>query len=303
MAARLLADLQEMYRVTVLSSASVPGGYLNPKWRVSTNEGELFVKQYSPERFNHAQLEKMEESLQRQAAIEHEDVPGPRLWCVNGRVIRRLDAETAYMVMDFYPGQTENAASVSLPQMKSLGEGVGRLHTALARLPKPAEPKLPRFGGYTWAALRAHLAEHPHAVASAFADTLDEGFFGRFSQGWAHEDLQSGNILFDGDKLSAIVDYDRCAWSFPAHDVGRVLLSFALADGVLDTAKVRAFCEGYALYLPMPDVMNTLRLTFCIEAVWWLRPEFTRADCPPVPKRFYKEMQWLAAHGDCLREA
>ena len=296
----LLADLQAQYGVKALTATPVSGGYMNEKWRVSTDAGELFVKKFHPARFNRKQLERMEESLQRQAAIERSGVPTPHLWRHDGQLIRFAAEDLAYMVMDFRPGRTLLAESVSSSHMRSLGECAGLLHTALAALPAPADKRIPHFGGCAPTAPRALLAVLPNADAAAAAFELDDSFFTRFPQNWAHEDFHNDNILFDGDALSAIVDFDRCAWSYPAHDVARAVLSFALEDDGLNAAKIRAFREGYEKHLPMPHLADALKLTFCIEAAWWLRPEFMRADCTPVPKRFVAEMQWLAAHWACL---
>ena len=177
--------------------------------------------------------------------------------------------------------------------------------------PEAPEVKiLPRSGGYTPDTLIAPLrnrmenmpagapTEYRSALSSALslASAINDGFFEKFPQGWAHEDIQQGNLLFENDRVSAILDFDRCCHSYSAHDIGRAILSFALESGALSLEKIRAFVEGYSLHLPisMDDIESALRLTWCIEAVWWLRNEFF-GECNEIPKRFLEETLFLLA--------
>lgn len=54
----ILNDLKAAFGITVFDYALVSGGYLNQKWRASTNQGELLIKQYSHARFNARNLDR-----------------------------------------------------------------------------------------------------------------------------------------------------------------------------------------------------------------------------------------------------
>lgn len=307
------ADLEAWYGVVCLDSAPVAGGLLNLKWRVDTPEGPLLVKRYSRERFGPDQLARIEAALERQAALDGAAIPCPRLWR-RGRILRELPDGTVYMVMDFCPGRTQGPEQTTARQMASLGAACGRMHVALAALPGGCEGPLPQ-GGYSLPALRASHAElraqvppdAPPAYRSALERAgrviaaLPEDFFAGFARGWAHEDFHSGNILLDPGGVTAIVDFDRNAPSFPLHDVGRALLSFALEGGGLVRDKVEAFRQGYARCRPLSraDLAAALRLTWCIEMPWWLQAAFF-GPCDEVPRRFAAEMDYLAERWDDL---
>ena len=55
--------------------------------------------------------------------------------------------------------------------------------------------------------------------------------------GIGHEDFTPDNMLFFGNEVSAILDFDRSQYGYRLHDVGRAILSFALKDGELDREK------------------------------------------------------------------
>lgn len=312
---RILSDLHAAYDMTVYSMSPVTGGLLNLKWRMATNRGDFLLKQYSPQRFDHQKLEAIETGLHRQVFLAGMGIPCPTLLMYNGRMIRHLDGQTSYLVMSFCPGRIQGPNTITLRQMHSLGCACARLHGAFARLPAPADTSLPTRGGYgldaLWDAYQRRTdacgPQTPPAHQAALRAMggilrqLDRSFFDRFPKGWAHEDFQPGNILFTTEGVSAIVDFDRNGYTYPWHDVGRALLSFAWDGQLLLPERVAAFVDGYAAHdaLSQADVADALRLTWCIEMPWWNRPAFF-GPCDAVPRRFLQEMLWLTRHWDEL---
>jgi homoserine kinase type II len=308
---KIIVDLKENYGLTCNQITPVIGGLLNLKWKVSTEKGELLVKQYSTKRFRSEQIEKIESALQRQIALEKIGVPCPLLWQSGGRVIRWLDDKTAYMVMEFRSGKTENPDTITLTQMHGLGSTCAIMHRAFSQLPTHSVETLPSFGGYTmdllWENFNSRMmkcsskdpVEYREALLALepILKQLNPGFFEKFPQGFAHEDFQSANILFNADCVSAVIDFDRNCFSYIWHDIGRALLSFALEGNVMNIEKVCAFIKGYSQYstLTLLDIADALRLSWCIEISWWIQPEFF-GECNETAKRFKDEMLWLTEH-------
>ena len=284
MNSHIMSDLKKSYGITPLKITPVTGGWLNPKWKISTADGDLLVKQYSSERFSRAQLERIEPALQRQIILEKGGVPCPRLLQFENRVIRWANDKTAYMVMDFFPGKTETPDTIKISQMRSLGDACAVMHAALAKIQAAPDERLPVFGGYTldllWKNFNSRIAECPPNANIEYRKSLlsmepilkqlKPEFFDKFQKGFTHEDFQPGNILFEADRVSAIIDFDRSCYSYVPHDVGRAILSFALENGTLSLEKVHAFLEGYSRYraLTPADVADALRLSWCIETQW-----------------------------------
>lgn len=313
---KIVTDLKESYGITFDQMTPVSGGYLNLKWKIRTETGDLLVKQYSARRFNREKLEKVERALERQILLEKDGVFCPRLIKGGGRIIRHLDDEISYMVMEFCPGNTETPGTITTARMESLGGACALMHAAFSRLPQPTPKALPGFGGYSLDALWTHfqkgMEECPTDASFAYREalsalepilkTLAPGFFDAFPMGYAHEDFQPGNILFAGDRVSAIVDFDRNCVSYLWHDIGRAILSFALEGDHLNGEKVRAFARGYSAYLPLTteNIADTLRLTWCIEVPWWIQPGFFLESCDEIPARFRDEILWVARNWDEL---
>lgn len=152
-------------------------------------------------------------------------------------------------------------------------------------------------------------------------EQLPDDFFDRMETGIGHEDFTPDNMLFSGNGVSAILDFDRSQYGYRLHDVGRAILSFALKDGELDLKKAYAFLEGYGEWMAFwgsggtgtkgagetagtsagagrpadwleRTLSDALMLTWCIEAPWWVkRGVFVGASVKPA--RFLEEILWV----------
>ena len=124
--------------------------------------------------------------------------------------------------------------------------------------------------------------------------------------GIGHEDFTPDNMLFSGNEVSAILDFDRSQYGYRLHDVGRAILSFALKDGKMDLKKAYAFLEGYGEWMAFGGsgragcsgdwlertLSDALMLTWCIEAPWWVK-KGVFAGASVKPGRFLEEITWV----------
>ena len=131
-------------------------------------------------------------------------------------------------------------------------------------------------------------------------ERVDSAALSACRPGWTHLDLWTENLLFEPDRLSAIVDFDRVRWSYPRLDLGRAVLSCTLRDGQFRRDAVAAFAEGYRTVQPLPAnaLLLAVQHSWLIESCWWIRP--AAASWSTAPKRFRQEMVWTAAAWDRL---
>ncbi len=313
----LREDLAATYGISVTSAVPVTGGWLNGKWRVRTDDGrDLLVKQFSRDRFRPRQLDHIVDALRRQQMFWEHGIPCPEILTPAGTSdpVRFLDDPdgTVYMVMTYHAGHHETPETVTLPQMRSLGEVCGRIHQVGGELPVDvtAVRGYPLDGADVIRDLYenydARLKEAVSGTSEAYRaavpaqeailDTRNPLWLDRLPKGLAHEDFSPDNLLFDVENVAAVLDFDRNCYSFRGHDVGRAILSFALdvKTGVLDTDKVRAFVDGYATRMPLTtnDLPDVLRVTWCIETPWWIQPGFF-GNCAAKVARFRDEILWV----------
>lgn len=311
----ILEDLRIRYGLRCLKATPVAGGWLHKKWRVETAEGEWLVKHFSRRRYQPERFADIEAAMQRQAALQRGGVPCPAVRLCGGKALQFLEDGSIYMVMAFCPGKNETPETVNEGQMRSLGSACGQMHRLFSQMPVSGVCGYPLRGERVLGGLHAHLSacqredggppEYRRALElqQPVLKQIPAGFLGRQPMGIAHEDLSGDNILFVENGLSAIVDFDRSCYSFVRHDIGRALLSLALREGRLDTAKAEAFREGYAAFLPLSwlDIADALRLTWCLEMPWWIN-RGCFAEASPKVARFREEILWLAQNWNGLEE-
>lgn len=307
---RILKDVQEAFGLRISAIIPVSGGWLNQKWRVSTDRGELLVKQYSHERFNRRKLNEIEQALERQMILHSEGISCPRVWKAGDAIIRRPADEIDYMVMDFLPGFSVGPDTVNPAQMESLGEVCARMHEAFSRLPCEGVKGYPldtqRIMDSLYETARRGTEQCPPDASEEYREAvselvtslnqLDEGVFARLEQGIAHEDFTPDNMLFSEGAVSAILDFDRNQFSYPMHDVGRALMSLAFSGGRMDWEKAAAFQRGYDVVRPLSgeDIRCALYLTWMIEISWWIQPACFEQGSSPKVRRFADEMRYLS---------
>ena len=329
------ADLESSFGLHGDSVNPVSGGWLNRKWKLVCGEKAWLVKQFSRKRFSQKQLDWIEESMQRQIIAQREGVLCPRVLSFRGKVLRTLADGTTYMVMEFCPGVMLDHNTVMTDQMYSLGRACGQIHRTFSALPPQGVRGYPLDRKSVLHELREHYrtqmeecgkaAEEggPAGSSSDFSDSSEEffraleqerrileklpaDFFDRLETGIGHEDFTPDNMLFSGNEVSAILDFDRSQYGFRLHDVGRAILSFALKDGEMDLKKAYAFLEGYGEWMAFGGssragcsgdwlertLSDALMLTWCIEAPWWVK-KGVFAGASVKPGRFLEEITWV----------
>lgn len=298
-------DLPAAYGLNVLTAEPVDGGWLNRKWKAVTDRGTFLVKQFSRTRFGDRQLRDIADALVRQRFAGESGIPCPTvlLSTADGQPLRYLDDGTVYMVMTFCEGHMETPQTVTDEQMRDLGGTLGSLHRAFSTLPTDGVKGYPIDGTRMLDDLRSYCRTitSDHRFME-IADALSTEWLERLPKGIAHEDFSPDNLLFHADRVSAVLDFDRSCYSFLWHDIGRALLSLAWDGGVLRREKVQAFAEGYSAAhrtLSCGDLADALRLTWCIETPWWIRPEFF-GECSTKVARFRDEILWLTENWEVL---
>jgi homoserine kinase type II len=152
----------------------------------------------------------------------------------------------------------------SVPKTMGAGAALARLHDTLARTPIAAP--VPRFP--TRAERRANVMRHLEDIRRAghgFAATAERVFIDaglaidalgidRWPEGTIHGDWHPGNLLFDADRVAAVLDFDNARPGHRILDLATGVLQFSLLAGTpdpkawpdhADAPRVEAFLKGY----------------------------------------------------------
>jgi homoserine kinase type II len=245
--------------------------------------------------------------------------PAPRvLAAADGRPFATVAGRPA-LLFAFAPGEALGDEAAGPEACRRVGEQLARLHEVGQAFPRdrpnPFGPERVR----AWlAALREDGPADPEARAAL--PLLEEelaraGALPGAPRGLVHGDLFPDNVLWLGDRISAVLDWEMsCAAPF-AYDLGVALCAWCAApDGALDRARAAALVAGYAGARRLePETADALHpfaryaaLRFTASRLFALRaPDLGRERMPRKDWRPWRDrLLALRATGDAgLREA
>ncbi len=196
------------------------------------------------------------------------------------------------MLFAYAPGEDLGPAEIGPERCRRLGEQLGRLHELAAGFghhrPSPF--------GRAWvdaqlAALRRSPSTDPEAAA-VLPRLEDEAAFARAlpgaPRGLVHGDLFPDNVLWIGDRVSALLDWEMCGIDPFAYDLGVAVNAWCFAGGFQHDRAV-ALLAGYRARRKIePETLSALypwtrfaALRFTVARLKGYPPPGARAPAPP----------------------
>lgn len=239
---------------TGLVLVPVHAGTVNTSYAVTLASGErIFLRLYEQQDVEGARQEAV---LLATLAARHVPTPCP---------IARSDGEPvtvvrgkALVAFPFLPGTTTPQASVTVAHTRAVGAALARFHGAVFGLPA-AEG---RFGRDALLALARGFRTHSSCSVRDIAPFLvaelsrDDGVAARdpsLPGGLIHGDLFRDNVLFVGENLTALLDFESAQRGTFVYDLAVVFLSWCYGAS-FDWALARALVEGYEEVRPLEEL-------------------------------------------------
>lgn len=306
----LLEESQQLFGFKIISWQRVSLGWLNLKWKLETEQGDLLLKLYHANRYTNADV--LNRALQQQQRLHDSGVPCPKLLSIAGDILHSFSDER-YIIMPYCTGKIVGPEDVNRYQMYELGYSVGKMHQVLNDgslgeegsaqfIPQNREERINHWSNVI---KEAKSNKKTHLISDIemqlkLTKTIDIDSFGNYIPRWTHRDLWVDNLLFTGDKVSAILDFDRLNYDFTELDVARAIMSWAFNNGNFCTELAAAFLEGYRTVYEYPSgqIVNSLRMLWYLESVWWISANMEHHN--KIQARFAEEMNWLAKMDDHL---
>ncbi|MBL1072908.1 phosphotransferase [Nocardia sp. 2] len=215
--------------------------------------------------------------------LRHNGIPIPQV------LHTRESGEFAYEVQelgageDLYRGSFSWSPYRSVAQAESAGRMLGRLHLAAAGFEAPARPPHPLLASFTVFSSTDPISavERLAAVRPALALFLTErdwrgdiervhmpvlaglyGFVDDLDPLWTHNDWHGTNLLWQGEKPSAVIDFGLCDRTTAVHDVAMAIERSAVdwislrtgGPAHIQVEQVDALLRGYESVRPLTDL-------------------------------------------------
>ena len=309
----LIETFHRFFGLKVYESTPIKRGWLNLKWKVTTDSGTFLMKQYNKRRYKIYNPEDLSFACAQQVRLYDQGLACPKLFSHHDHILLESDHGERFMVMEYCQGKLIPPGKANAHQIYDLGRATGKMHCLLNDgtlgikdspqfIPPSREERLAHWDS-VWeqtkeagkTQLLAGIETQRRATENLNIELLDGLQFG-----WAHRDLWVDNLLFDDKGLTAILDFDRLRYDYPQLDAARAVMSCALDDD-FDVSLAAAFIEGYSEERAVREGYLTaaLQLLWYMESTWWINAEMEQHSVPPA--RFAKEMNWLAENQSNLR--
>ncbi|MBS4219917.1 phosphotransferase [Bacillus sp. FJAT-49711] len=303
----IIKTCKNLFGFQVFEVVPIKRGWLNLKWKITTSEGVFLVKQYNKERFKLYNLEELLLAFSQQQRLYKQGFPCPRLLSYHDNVMFETDNGELFIVMEFCHGEVFPPGNLNTNQMYDLGRFTGLMHRLLNDgtlmkkkvtnfIPPSREDRM-EYWNSVMVNVRDSLQEHLVPIMErqyqlTKGNSFDE--FGLIEAGWAHRDLWVDNLLFEENRLGAIIDFDRLNYDYPQLDIARAIISCALNKNGLKVDTVEAFRKGYSEHISIDarSLIRSLKFLWYLESTWWIKIDMDQFTGPPV--RFKEEMLWLS---------
>jgi homoserine kinase type II len=302
--------ITSIFGFNILGFSQIELGYMNLKWKVKTDIGDLFVKQYNKTRYPKQLLQGLEISLTLQNMLHSKGVPCPKLYLHKEKYVIQSSNGERFVLMELCEGRNIQAGIASEEQMYSLGQKIGEMHKILnsknkLQLPlhwdvRSKENMLKNWHERWTEATKFECINTLSnlEIQRKILESNDSNIFSECEKGWSHWDLFIDNILFKDNNVSALLDFDRMNFVYPEFDISKSILSCCVNNGHIHLEAVSAFVQGYREY----HTLTHQKLIRSIKLTWWKESEWVRANIrnsSPL-KRFHEENIWIGSNWDDL---
>ncbi|MNO17199.1 homoserine kinase [compost metagenome] len=302
----LIKTVHRLFDLKVIESTPIKRGWLNLKWKVTTESGEFLLKQYNKKRYKLYNPEELMLAFSQQVRLFDQGLACPNLRSHHESFMLESDHGEHFTVMEYCQGKMISPGKINEHQIYDLGRATGKMHRLLNDgtlhihnspqfIPPSREERLAHWNSVWEQAKEAGKTQLLADIETQRRATEDINLeiLELLELGWAHRDLWVDNLLFDDHRLTAILDFDRLKYDYPQLDVARAVISCALDDH-LDLSLASAFIEGYSEERTVIEgyLTHSLKLLWYMESPWWINANMDQHSVPPA--RFAKEMLWLA---------
>lgn len=235
----------ELTRIEPLTAGSV-----NSNFRLTDAAGKLYFARLYEEQ-DHAGAVREHVLV---AALDDAGVPVVRaLQKQNGESLAAFEGK-AFAVFPWVDGDMLCQARVTPEACRELGAALAGVHRCSSRVPPPPEGRF-RIPDLRERLLRVEAAGRASLLPAVrtIRERLDhyEAQRANLEQGICHGDLFRDNVLWQGGKLRALIDFESvCAGSYP-YDLMVTTLAWCYGRE-FDLSLVRALFEGYRSVRPLP---------------------------------------------------
>lgn len=309
---QLQAWLQRYPLGELLELKGIASGITNTNYFVTTSAGRYVLTL-----FEKNSADELPYFLDLMAHLADHGIPCPHpVANVDGHYLGALNGKPAALVSCLRGGSLETPNPVHCTEM---GAVLARMHLAGQSFPQSMEnPRGPHWWNTTAATVLPFLDGEQRALLERELAYQAEFRHLALPRGVIHADMFRDNVLFDGDKLTGLIDFYYACNDVLAYDLAITVNDWCVnADGNLDEARFQAMLNGYHAVRPLieaereawPALLRAAALRFWLSRLYDLHHpqpgELTHAKDPEHFRRIlalriqnYEKLKatWVECH-------
>lgn len=228
----------------VLAVSGIPEGSINSIHLLETTKGKFVLR---------VDEVKSESEVRREldllAFLRKHAFPCPHpVQDRTGRFYRECQGKCA-SVYKYCEGRAPSVGRLRQIQLEAIGRALGELHVIGKGYKKGIDN---RFGferiADLYLSVRGRLPHYFRKVARTLDDEIDyltRYLEGKLPKGVIHGDLFADNLLFRGDKLTAVLDFDAACRGKFIFDIATAVNALCFIDGGYSLERFRYLLQGY----------------------------------------------------------
>lgn len=251
--------LDRVFKQTPWRRTVLKGGLLNQNFLVSAGRERFVLKVYRAE----MPASRVAEMHRLMAFVAKRGIPVPL------PVVTSLVGGAVVALYPFVVGEHPPRYRGPRTRIRAMGEMLGRIHGILDGY-VPAEPKrLPEQIAAAWdpkkavaeiETLRESLRTEDVSIRREIGDVLrrherliskhgwDDAPFRDVPVQYCHGDFHTMNLLMRGDRVTAVLDWEKAGWGFRGAEYMRsVIFNCRKSSKELDWGRIQAYAEGYRM--------------------------------------------------------
>jgi homoserine kinase type II len=230
-----LHEILNQYELKAIDFEPVEGGEGNSSYLVRTGQQQFMLTVFEIE---HKRVENLCKLLH---LLKENDFPTTRIVkLANGEAITRFQGKPV-VIKPYIAGRV--VTDLNEIMMGQVGEAMARLH----KIPSPDYlPDQHAYGLETFAAIIGKDVDlgYENWLAKRY-QTLTKEMPSGLARALIHGDLFSDNVLFEGQRLKALIDFEEACQYYKVFDLGMAVVGLCVEDAKVSMTKVRSLVAGY----------------------------------------------------------
>ena len=252
------------YQIEVIDFTPIEGGNANSNYHIYAKSGEYMMTIVEEKSLQEAQ--KLTTLLQWLG--KHHFLTSPVQATITGEMLTQYAGKPVFVKKWIYGTVYENFSTDELAQ---IGRSMAQLHQI------PVPDYLPKYHPYGQQVFSSVIGK---GIDTEYEKWLKERlqFLKKhvpedLPRGLVHGDIFFDNVLFENNKIKAIIDFEEACNYYLIFDLGMGILGLCRTGGKIDLNKARALIKGYeqirSLGVPERDSLQLFIEYAAIATSWW----------------------------------